>query len=160
MSEPPSVIYLQWYGDQEPGDCEGTPGEVTWSEVRVFAHDVEYRRVPGIDEAAVLRRAVLETFDGVLNCIDGDTARLTITSRANGAVYYAQYPAEKFAEKGIEEEDRFICKTVESDGGTRIEIEAIPHAELTEEDIKAIHAKINGQACPERCNPKGAGDES
>ena len=85
---------------------------------------------------------VLETFDGVLDCIDGDTAYLTLTSTANGDVLYAEYPAAKFAEKGIEEEDRFICKTVDTDGGTHIEIEAVPDVELTEEHLKAIREKI------------------
>ena len=58
MSEPPKVLYLQWYGDQSPDDCEGEPAEVAWSEVSVFAHDVEYRHIPDADDPRVLRRAL------------------------------------------------------------------------------------------------------
>jgi hypothetical protein len=86
--------------------------------------------------------AVLETFEGVLDCIDGDTAYVTLTSTTNGDVLYGEYPAASFSAKGIEEEDRFICKTVGMDGATRIEIQAVPDAELTEENIRAIRAKI------------------
>ena len=38
---PPERIFLQWDGDQEPDDYSVHIG-VTWSDSRVFKHDVEY----------------------------------------------------------------------------------------------------------------------
>lgn len=56
--EAPKRIWIQWFGDQSPEDCDGEPSEVTWSETPVWDHDVEYRRVTPTDEACreIVRR--------------------------------------------------------------------------------------------------------
>jgi hypothetical protein len=69
---------------------------------------------------------VLETFNGILDRIDGDTAHVTLYSTTNTDVLYAEYLTSVFSEKGIKEEDLFILKTIEKDGVVRIEIEALP----------------------------------
>jgi hypothetical protein len=85
----------------------------------------------------------LESFAGDLICFDGDEAVLSLTSLRDGTIYFGRYPAKEFTEKGIDEGDLFVCKTVESDAGVRIEIEAVPDKELTEADLHAIRDKIN-----------------
>jgi hypothetical protein len=39
---PPSSIFLQWYGDQFPSDCDEEPSDVTWCKDKVFTYDVRY----------------------------------------------------------------------------------------------------------------------
>ena len=44
---PPTIIYLQWYGDGDPSDGEPLDpvNEVTWCADQIFERDFEYRLV-------------------------------------------------------------------------------------------------------------------
>jgi hypothetical protein len=86
--------------------------------------------------------SILERFDGFVDQIDGDTAYVTLKSQEHGDVLYGEYSAALLRSKGIEEQDRFICKTVSLGEATRVDIEAVPVAIVTKEQIQAIDVEI------------------
>lgn len=86
---------------------------------------------------------VLETFNGVVDNLDAETAYVTLTSTSNGDKLWGEYPAAAFRKLGIEEDSRFILRTVEDDGATRIQIEAVPDVELTDRDAEEIRSRID-----------------
>ena len=60
MSKPPDKLYLQWYGDGEPGDIEEvSEHDATWCMDKIFPHDIEYVRIDK-SEVARLRKAIEE----------------------------------------------------------------------------------------------------
>jgi hypothetical protein len=86
----------------------------------------------------VQAESILERFDGFVDQIDGDTAYVRLKSREHGDVLYGEYSAALLRSKGIEEQDRFICKTVSLGEATRVDIEAVPLAIVTKEQLQAI----------------------
>lgn len=90
------------------------------------------------------RERVLESFNGYVERIDGETAYVRLKSRERGDVLYGEYPAAKLAELGIDEQDRFLCETVEIDGKTRVDLRKIPDKEVSDEELKAIQESIFG----------------
>lgn len=40
--EIPKIIYLQYFGDQEPSDDAVRDSDVTWARTRIFDHDIPY----------------------------------------------------------------------------------------------------------------------
>lgn len=87
---------------------------------------------------------VLESFNGYVEQIEDETAYVRLKSREHGDVLYGEYPAAKLAKLGIEEQDRFLCETVELDGKTRVELRKIPDKEVSDEELKAIQESIVG----------------
>ena len=78
---------------------------------------------------------VLETFEGYVDRVDGETAHVQLKSREYGDVLYGTYPTSQLSAKGIEEQSRFLCETVKVDGTTRIDLRALPDVELTDEEL-------------------------
>lgn len=87
--------------------------------------------------------AVLETFDGYVDSVDGGEAFVTLESRDNGDVLHGVYPAEKLAALGVGEQSRFVCRVVARGEWTRVDIEPAPDIEITDEQVAAIRAKID-----------------
>jgi len=85
---------------------------------------------------------ILEQFDGFVDQIEGDTAYVTLKSREHGDVLYGQYSAALLKSKGIEEQDRFLCQTVALGETIRVDIEAVPLAIVTKEQLHAIDEEI------------------
>jgi hypothetical protein len=44
---------------------------------------------------------------------------------------------------GIDEQDRFLCETVDVDGKTRVDLRKIPDKEVSDEELKAIQESID-----------------
>ena len=86
---------------------------------------------------------VLESFEGRVDQIKGDTAYVRLKSHEQGDVLYGKYPASQLLEKGIEEQGRFLCTTVKVNGTTRVDIQAIPSVPVTDEELRAIEEKID-----------------
>jgi hypothetical protein len=86
---------------------------------------------------------VLESFEGFVDQIDGDTAFVRLKSREHGDVLYGEHSAEQLLAKGIEEQTRFLCKTIKANGATRVELQAIPRTRATEQQLRAIDEKID-----------------
>jgi len=86
---------------------------------------------------------VLESFEGFVDQVEGDTAHVRLKSREHGDVLFGVYPTLQLLEKGIEEQGRFLCKTVKVDGTTRIDIQAIPRVPATDEQLRAIEEEID-----------------
>jgi hypothetical protein len=89
------------------------------------------------------REVVLESFEGFVDHVEGDTAYVRLKSREHGDVLYGEYPTSQLLEKGIEEQGRFLCKTVKVDGTTRVDMQAIPSVPATDEQLRAIEEKID-----------------
>jgi len=53
---------------------------------------------------------ILESFEGYVDQVEGDTAYVRLKSREHGDVLYGEYSAAELLEKGIEEQSRFLCK--------------------------------------------------
>lgn len=85
---------------------------------------------------------VLEEFDGVVDCIDGDVAYVTLTVKETGETLLGEYSAAKLAELGIRERRRFKCKTVDRENHIEIEMEPIPDREISQEEERVIGEKI------------------
>lgn len=86
---------------------------------------------------------VLESFEGYVDQIDGDTAYVTLESRKHGDVLYGEYSASQLRQKGIGDQSRFLCKTVKMGRATRVEFEPLPDEEVTDEEVRAIAEKMN-----------------
>jgi len=86
---------------------------------------------------------VLETFDGFVDRIAGDTAFVTLQSTTNGDVEEGTYPASELARLGIFEQSCFIAKTVETRSGIRVVFEAAPDEALSDEVVHEIESKID-----------------
>jgi hypothetical protein len=87
--------------------------------------------------------AVLETFDGFVDRIEGGTAFVTLQSRINGDVEEGTYPAAELAKLGIHEQSCFLAKTVESESGTHVVFQAVPDEPLPAEVVREIESKID-----------------
>lgn len=103
---------------------------------------------------------VLETFDGFVDVVDGETAYVTLVSKANGDKLSGEYPTAKLFKKDITEGDSFVLHTeeVENDEDcVRIVIEKVPDRELSSEECESIRRKIE-EAFPRlvRCITKEA----
>jgi hypothetical protein len=86
---------------------------------------------------------VLESFDGFVDQVEGDTAYVRLKSREHGDILYGEYPASELLEKGIEEQTRFLCRTAKVDGTTRVDIQAVPNVQVTGEELRVIEEKID-----------------
>jgi hypothetical protein len=86
---------------------------------------------------------VLESFEGYVDEVDGDTAYVTLESRNNGDVLQGKYSASELLKKGIEEQSRFLCRTIKSNGSTRVDVQPLPDAEVTDEEVRAISEEID-----------------
>ena len=84
-----------------------------------------------------------ESFEGYVDQVDGDTAYVTLESREFGDVLHGEYSAALLLQKGIEEQTRFLCKTIKLGETTRIEFEALPDVEVTNEEVRAIADRID-----------------
>lgn len=104
------------------------PGLETPQEIAPIADDVE---------------TVLEHFDGFVDAIDDGVAYITLKSREHGDELAGEYSAALLRENGINEQNRFACKTVRVGGATKVEIEAVPKIVVTEEQIREIDDELN-----------------
>jgi hypothetical protein len=85
---------------------------------------------------------VLDTFEGFVEKIEGDTAYVTLTSKS-GPELVGKIPVAELARKGIKERRRFILRTIKvAPGMVRIDLIAVPDIPLTEEDRIRIDAMI------------------
>ena len=98
-------------------------------------------------KAAVEPRTVLESFNGYVDSIDGDTAYVTLESLQNGDVLYGEYSAQELLSKGIREQTRFRCETVKGGGAGRVHFAPLPKNQVTDEEAHAI-AKEMREAFP------------
>lgn len=85
---------------------------------------------------------ILETFEGYVERVDGDTAYFTLQSAEYNDVLEGECPVSKLLKKGIIEQSRFICRTIEENGVIRIELEPIPDIEVTDEEAQAIEKEM------------------
>ncbi len=99
------------------------------------------------------KEVVLETFDGFVDRIDGDTAFVTLQSRANGDVEEGTYSASELAVMGIHEQSSFIFKTVKVGDAIRPVFEPVPQEPVADEVVREIDSKID-QALPEAPPPE------
>ena len=86
---------------------------------------------------------VLESFEGYVDSVEGDTAYVTLESREHGDVLYGEYSASELLGKGISEQSRFLCQTVKEDGATRIDF-ALPKLVVTDEEVRAVAEEMHG----------------
>jgi hypothetical protein len=103
---------------------------------------IESGKAPDIET-----RTVLESFDGYVDSIDGDTAYVTLESRENGDVLYGEYSASELLAKGIREQTRFLCETVKGGDGGRVHFAPLPKNQVTDEEARSI-AKEMREAFP------------
>lgn len=89
------------------------------------------------------KEEVLESFDGFVEEIVGETAYVRLKSREHGDVLHGEYPASQFASLGIEEQSRFLCTTVKAGESTRVVLQPIPDVPVTDEELRAIEARID-----------------
>lgn len=94
---------------------------------------IESRKSPAVEP-----RTVLESFDGYVDSIDGDTAYVTLVSRSNGDVLYGEYSAQELLSRGIQEQTRFLCETVKGGGAGRVHFAPLPKNQVTDEEARAI----------------------
>jgi hypothetical protein len=87
------------------------------------------------------KRVILEEFDGFVDQIDGETAYVTLTSKA-GEILHGEYPASELKAQGIQERRRFRCRTIDAGSQVAFELEAIPDIEVSEERERAIREAI------------------
>lgn len=87
-------------------------------------------------------RIVLETFEGFVEEIEGETAYVKLQSE-HGDILYGRYPAHELAAKGIRERRRFKCETVEGPfGAVTVELAPIPDKHISQERLRRIRAHI------------------
>ena len=89
-------------------------------------------------------RTVLETFDGYVDSIEGESAYVTLESRDTGDVLYGEFPTSDLLGKKIAEQTRFLCETVKTENGSRIDFRALPKIEVTDEEVRSIAEKMRG----------------
>ena len=92
---------------------------------------------PGIEG-----NTVLETFDGFVDRIEGDTAFVTLQSRANGDVEEGTYSASQLARMGIHEQSCFVFKTVDVGNAIRPVFEPVPQEPVAAEVVREIDSRI------------------
>jgi hypothetical protein len=105
-----------------------------------FFERIEGTKQPEVD-------IVLETYDGFVDRIEGDTAFVTLQSRANGDVEEGTYTASELAKMGIHEHSCFVFKTLRTESGLVPVIEACRNQAIADEVVREIDAKID-QALP------------
>lgn len=86
---------------------------------------------------------ILEEFDGVLDRIIEDVAHVTLTSKLDGQVFWAEFTAQEMAEAGIREHRRFRCTIIRGANGPEAKLEMIPDKELTDADEARIRDEVN-----------------
>ena len=101
-------------------------------------------RFPSTTSTVAETRTVLETFDGYVDSIEGESANVTLESRETGDVLYGEFPASDLLGKKISEQTRFLCETVKTDNGSRIDFRALPKIEVTDEEVRSIAEKMRG----------------
>jgi hypothetical protein len=72
------------------------------------------------------RERVLETFIGCVDSMEGDVAHITLRSVEHENTLTGVYKVKELAAKGIHEQSRFLCKTVERGKYIRIDLEPLP----------------------------------
>lgn len=85
---------------------------------------------------------IIEEFDGIVDCIDGDVAYVTLTAKETGEILLGEYPAAKLAELGINERRRFKCNTVARGECVEIEMLPVPDREISAEEELKIRENI------------------
>ena len=85
---------------------------------------------------------VLESFEGFVDEIRGDTAYVTLKSEFGDSLF-GEYSAVELAAKGIREGRRFNCRTIESGGKVRVEFMPIPDRILSAAEEEAICQEID-----------------
>jgi hypothetical protein len=93
--------------------------------------------------SAAQAETVLETFEGYVDEVDGDTAYVTLESKEHGDVLHGKYSASQLLKKGIEEQGRFLCRTIKVNGATRVDLQPLPDAEVTDDEVRAISEEID-----------------
>ena len=93
---------------------------------------------PGTREPAV----VLEEFAGVVEVIEGDTAFVSLVSKA-GEDLIGEYSAGEFAQLGIRERRRFTCQTVVANGKIEVRFQPIADIEVTPDEEAAIDQELS-----------------
>ena len=98
----------------------------------------------GKDQPALTPRegTVLETFEGLVEQIDGDIAFVTLKSE-HGDTLYGKYAASELAKLGIHERRRFECRTIDEGGSVRVNLTAIEDVPVTAEDEQTIDQKLD-----------------
>lgn len=86
--------------------------------------------------------AVLETFQGFVLGVEGDTAYLRLDSEYGDTVY-AQHSAAVLARERIFEGQRFKCTVIEGEHSVSIDFAAIPPRQLSREQLQAIAAEVH-----------------
>lgn len=86
---------------------------------------------------------VLEHFDGYVDSIEGGIAFVTLKSREHGDELIGKYSANLLNDKGIREQNRFVCRTLRVGNTTRVEIEAVAKVAVTAEQIREINEELN-----------------
>jgi hypothetical protein len=94
-------------------------------------------------EATVQTETVLESFEGYVDEVDCDTAYVTLQSVEHGDVLHGKYSASELLKKGIEEQSRFLCRTIKANGATRVDLQPLPDAEVTDEEVRAISEEMD-----------------
>ncbi len=126
------------------GTLDDTQADIT-AKLKNVLHVIHafQSRVAALSQA----KTVLESFDGYVDSIDGDTAYVTLESRENGDVFYGEYSASELLAMGIREQTRFLCETVKGGDGGRVRFVPLPKVKVTDEEARAI-AKEMREAFP------------
>jgi hypothetical protein len=85
---------------------------------------------------------VLEEFTGIVEVIEGETAFVSLVSKA-GEELIGEYSAGEFAQLGIRERRRFICQTIVANGEIDVRFQPIPDVEVTPEEEAAIDQELS-----------------
>ena len=86
---------------------------------------------------------VLETFEGYVDRVDGETAHVQLKSREYGDVLYGTYPTSQLSAKGIEEQSRFLCETVKVDGNYAHRLAGTPRRRADRRRASRIEERID-----------------
>lgn len=115
------------------------------SELRDIFDRVRFTKLEAPNEllgTEMARVRVLETFEGFVEQIVDDTAYVTLTSQY-GDTLDGKYPARELETRGIHERRRFGCKVVECGDQIRVDLEAIPDIDLSEEQLRQIQRETD-----------------
>jgi len=89
---------------------------------------------------------VLEELQGTVDHIEGDTAYLILRTD-EGEELLGECSVSWLADAAIREQQRFICRTVQSGGNVAVELVPVPLKTVTPKAIAEIEAEINQLIC-------------
>ena len=95
-----------------------------------------------LEPSVSLKPDPLETFSGSVVRIIEDTAYVCLQAE-DGTVFDGEYPAALLAERGIQENSKFVAKVLPQGDDVEISIERAPYLELTDEEERTLSGRLD-----------------